>query len=45
MATSQSKRFTELSDSEKAMNDPPSFVPEEEETRKITGVRVGHRDG
>jgi hypothetical protein len=45
MATSQSHRSTELSDSEKAMNDPPSLVPEGEETRKITGFRVGDREG
>ncbi|KAI8932349.1 hypothetical protein NX059_010542 [Plenodomus lindquistii] len=39
MATSESKRSMELSDSEKGMNDPRSPVPESEETRKITGFK------
>lgn len=37
-----SKRSSELSDAEKAVQSSPPTVIEEEETRKITGVRVSN---
>lgn len=39
-----SRRSSELSDAEKAAESPPPTVPEGEETRKITGVRVSNQD-
>lgn len=45
MTTPESKRSAELSDTEKALSDPAPLVPEDEETRKITGLKVSNRDG